>query len=451
MEILQTLLTVLVNNNDTLTLIFSVLFSAIEIYLYMLIISVLLKVKLSYKKQFLFVILLVSIGGLTSSFIPSPYYTIINLLLTVILSIITFKVSILKAIFSTFCFYSLTFFTNIIWALVYTFIFNCSTKVLNQVLIYRVIFSISTYITYYIFYKLCDKFSFSINTFTRLRHHKLVIFNLIIGLLTIVLQLLSAFLYFDYIPPALNIFNFTVSIAYFLISIFSLYRTNKLEITRQLLEEEKLYNKTLNTLYDNIRGFKHDFNNIVQAIGGYVSTNNMEALKLYYKDLLDDCQLNNNLSALNPEIINNPAVYSLLTDKYYKARNLEIKINLEIFDDLSCLNIKTYELVRILGILLDNSIEASSKTSEKLVNVTFRKDKKVDRNLIIIKNTYENKNIDIDRIFEKGYTSKSDEDKSSHGLGLWEVRKYLRKNTNLNLYTTKDNNYFVQQLEIYNN
>ena len=55
----------------------------------------------------------------------------------------------------------------------------------------------------------------------------------------------------------------------------------------------------------------------------------------------------------------------------------------------------------------------------------------------------------MDRIFEKGYTSKSDEDGKNHGLGLWEVRKLLRKNNNLNLFTTKDNNMFKQQLEIY--
>ena len=56
---------------------------------------------------------------------------------------------------------------------------------------------------------------------------------------------------------------------------------------------------------------------------------------------------------------------------------------------------------------------------------------------------YDNPNIE-------GYTSKKDSDVKSHGLGLWEVRKVLKKNDNLNLFTTKTNDFFTQQLEIYN-
>ena len=124
-------------------------------------------------------------------------------------------------------------------------------------------------------------------------------------------------------------------------------------------------------------------------------------------------------------------------------------MNFEIFLDLKTLNIKTYDLTRILGILLDNAIEASSKCEEKIINITIRKDNKVNRQLFIIENTYANKDVNTDRIFEKGYTSKIEDDGQSHGLGLWEVRKILKKNNNLNLFTTKDSKLFKQQLEIY--
>lgn len=113
-----------------------------------------------------------------------------------------------------------------------------------------------------------------------------------------------------------------------------------------------------------------------------------------------------------------------------------------------------YELTRILGILLDNAIEAAYECENKLVNITFRKDKKANSDLIIIQNTYAHKDININRIFEKGYTSKQDDedskDNKTHGLGLWEVRKYLKKNSNLDLYTTKNEDFFIQQFEIYN-
>ena len=236
---------------------------------------------------------------------------------------------------------------------------------------------------------------------------------------------------------------------------FALSRTLKLEQAELDLEEQKLYNKTLNILYDNVRGFKHDFGNIMQAIGGYTASNDMAGLKNYYTQLLEDCQIVNDLNILNPEIINNPAIYSLLTSKYHKAEELGIKIHLDVFLDLGNLNINIYELSRILGILLDNAIEASMLSSEKIINIDIRKDNRLNKDLFIIENSYSNKNVNTDEIFEKGYSSKEDhsrEDSSKnyHGLGLWEVRKIIKKHKNLNLYTTKNNLLFKQQLEIFN-
>ena len=66
-------------------------------------------------------------------------------------------------------------------------------------------------------------------------------------------------------------------------------------------------------------------------------------------------------------------------------------------------------------------------------------DKRVSRR------TYNNKDIDTDKIYEKGFSTKE----NNTGLGLWEVRQILNKNKNLNLYTSKNNEYFNQQLEIY--
>ena len=80
----------------------------------------------------------------------------------------------------------------------------------------------------------------------------------------------------------------------------------KLTLTTRKLESAEEYNKTLHILHDNVRGFKHDFDNIVTTIGGYVRTNDMKGLENYYIQLEDNCQRVNNLYLLNPEIINNP-------------------------------------------------------------------------------------------------------------------------------------------------
>ena len=82
-----------------------------------------------------------------------------------------------------------------------------------------------------------------------------------------------------------------------------------------------------------------------------------------------------------------------------------------------------------------------------IINVSFRKEDKKHRIIVIIENTYKNKDVDIEKIFEKGVTSK--ENKENSGLGLWKIRQILKKNNNLNLFTTKTDKFFIQQFEIY--
>ena len=230
---------------------------------------------------------------------------------------------------------------------------------------------------------------------------------------------------------------------------YGFYNGSKISKLSAELENQKTEYNTLMLLYDRVRGYKHDIGNILQSIGGYILTDNISGLKTYYKQLEEDYHLVKNLSILSPDIINNPALYSLISAKYKKAEDLGIKVNLEICLDLSDLNINIYEFTRILGIILDNAIEASNQSKEKFINFIIRKDSHVNRNLFIIENSYSNKDVNTDKIFEKGYTSKEDHD-SSHGLGLWEVRKILNTQDNLNLFTAKNDKFFIQQLEIYN-
>ena len=173
----------------------------------------------------------------------------------------------------------------------------------------------------------------------------------------------------------------------------------------------------------------------------------MDGLTKYYDQLLLDCNKTNNLYTLSPDVINHPAIYNILATKYYVADELNIQINLDIFLDLNEIekHMKIYEFTRILGILLDNAIEASKECEDKIINVTFRKEENKHRIIVIIENTYPNKDVNTDEIFEKGYTSKV----GNSGLGLWKIRQILKKNNNLNLFTSKTPEYFKQQFEIY--
>ena len=106
---------------------------------------------------------------------------------------------------------------------------------------------------------------------------------------------------------------------------------------------------------------------------------------------------------------------------------------------------KIYDFTRILGILLDNAMDAAVECNRKIINVTFRKDMSNNMILVIIQNTYNNKDVNTEEIYQKGITSKE----NHSGLGLWKVRQILMHNNNLNLFTTKNDEFFTQQFEIY--
>lgn len=211
------------------------------------------------------------------------------------------------------------------------------------------------------------------------------------------------------------------------------------------LKNLESYNKTLKNLNDNVRCFKHDFNNIIQALGGYIRVDDMEGLREYYKDIFKDCKSVNNLEILNQENFNNPAIYNIVNNKALMCRGLGIEMNISVLLDLNELKLPTYEISRILGILLDNAIEAARECENKIINLEFVFNSKKNMQLIKIENTYKEKDIDVDKIYEKGYSSK----KGNTGLGLWKVRQIMKKHTNANLFTSKDETYFKQQLEMY--
>ena len=272
-----------------------------------------------------------------------------------------------------------------------------------------------------------------------------LIFTLILAIFVLCIQLFIAAFYTNELPVIISVLNFICLLAYYGISIYTLTRITKLTSTRKQLANAEEYNKTLHILHDSVRGFKHDFDNIVTTIGGYIKTNDMKGLEKYYSQLEEDCEKVNNLYILNPDIINNPGIYNLLTTKYSEAVEKGIKVNLTFLLDLNNLHMKIYEFARMLGILLDNAIEAASESDEKVLNIVFRNDSKNNRNIVLIENTYKDKNVNIDEIFNKGVTGKE----NHTGLGLWEVKQILKKKNNINLYTNKNDTYFSQQLEIY--
>lgn len=450
MQIFQTIWTTMTTQNEIALSIIFFLLSFIEASVSMLLFTTIFDMKSSRKSKIIYVFLVAIVGSIIRIFIPDPFGSFINILFILCSIKFVFKTSWLKALLSEFIMIALSTVLELFMFKFYQTVLNIPYDNVMTIPIYRFIFTSSIYLCIYLLYRIIKYFKFNIKLENMTKKNKILfIVNTFLGILAIATQIYLMAFYSDKMPIYITITSILSLLAYFIISFYSLLSTNKLDTTTRDLEEAQLYNKTLTILHDSIRGFKHDFHNIVQSIGGYADRGDLEGLRIYYRQLLQDCGRTNNLTALNPEVINNPAIYNVLATKYHKADEIGVQINLGIFINLNEIekHIKIYEFTRILGILLDNAIEAAAECENKIIHVSFRKEQNRRRLLVIIDNTYKNKDINVDKIYEKDFSTKSKETNS--GLGLWEVRQILKKNNNLNLFTTKSEEFFSQQFEIY--
>ena len=220
---------------------------------------------------------------------------------------------------------------------------------------------------------------------------------------------------------------------------------NKIESAK--LEQQKKYILALEKNNNEIRKFKHDFNNIILGLDGYINNDDFdkEKLKKYFNSTI--MNFNNNIE-LNDIVIAKlnsikvSSLKSLITNKVLMAQNNNIDVDINIQGEINDFHTDEMQLSRILGILLDNAIEASLEVPD---------DKKIEVNIIQINkitdiqisNTFNNTGTPITDFNKEGFSTKG----TNRGLGLSSAHEIANK-LNMLLNTEIDRNTFVQILTI---
>ena len=449
MNTLQTIWSALTTENEMLFKILSIPLALLDVYIGLLFFTTILNIPTTRKRKILYVIIYGTVSNIITFLVPPSYKIYVIMIIWPILIYFLLKTSILKSIFSLVITLIITSTLESVFINIFKMFAGISFQEIVNIPLYRIASALSIYGFIYLLSKLIKYFKININFLENLSvKNKLLLYtSIFLIVLVLCIQFGLLIFYSNTMPLIVSVTNIIILIIYFSISICSIINISKLELTKRDLENANNTIQTTKILHDQVRSFKHDFDNIVNGIGGYIINDDMQGLKRYYNQLLEECNKTNNLYALSPDVINHPAIYHLLATKYYEADKLDVEIKLNVLLNLNEIQdrMKIYDFTTILGILLDNAIDAAKECDKKILDVTFRKELSNDMILVIIQNTYSNKDVNTEEIFQKGISSKE----NHSGLGLWKVRQILMHNNNLNLYTTKNDEFFTQQFEIY--
>ncbi|RZI00293.1 GHKL domain-containing protein [Staphylococcus condimenti] len=134
----------------------------------------------------------------------------------------------------------------------------------------------------------------------------------------------------------------------------------------------------------------------------------------------------------------------LLTTKIIQAQENKIRVSVEVPDEIDHISINMIDLSRMVGIILDNAIEASLEIEDPLIQIGFMKEE--NSVVIIIMNKCAKDIPKVHELFQESFSTKG----TNRGLGLSTLKEMSESKDNVLLDTVIENHYFIQKLEIIN-
>ena len=233
------------------------------------------------------------------------------------------------------------------------------------------------------------------------------------------------------------------------ILVMSNFTLREMRYKRNVKEIEAYYEYTLRieSINNEMRKFRHDYVNILTTLSDYIREDDMPGLRKYFNENIvpmKDKLKTRSIKMNGIEKLKVREIKGLITTKIIQAQEKRIPISIEVPDEIDRIDMNTVELSRIIGIIVDNAIEASENLEEPLINIAFIDNEEAVT--FIVMNKCSDDIPKIHELFEQGFSTKGD----NRGLGLSTLKELTDSNENVLLDTVIENGYFVQKVEINN-
>ncbi|HID9251634.1 TPA: sensor histidine kinase [Clostridium botulinum] len=250
----------------------------------------------------------------------------------------------------------------------------------------------------------------------------------------------------NFVPEALPLISiiFTSIIVYY----YDKSVEYRVKLRREIEEKNEIeeYSHIIEDMYSETRRFKHDYINMLSPLKEYIDNEDIEGLsEFFYNNVID---MDKNIKWSNSNIdklkyIKVSGLKAILSTKLIKASSMNIDINVHIVEDIDYIHMNIMDLCRIIGILMDNAIEASGECEAPKICIVVAN--KNDYVVIALHNNFFGDKPLIHKIYKEGFSTKG----RGRGLGLYTVKNIIDiKYENVFLNTSIEGNVFIQEIWI---
>ena len=150
------------------------------------------------------------------------------------------------------------------------------------------------------------------------------------------------------------------------------------ELKRQQLLED--YITCLENIVEETRIFRHDYKNMLSTMAGFIHENRLEELQVYFDQQLkrpaysklDEMQAWQYLKNIQPMEIK-----GLLFEKILAALGKGVRVHVEISENVNVVYEGLSDLIRILGVFIDNAVEAVEEREGILCIIIAKMDDRI--------------------------------------------------------------------------
>lgn len=409
--------------------------------------GILIKKKIDFKKISTYVLILtyVIISIINYIYVSQSFRVITSTISISIFSTLMFREKLYKTFSASIILQTLLFVAELIYALTLTTLkadITLLSSTVQGTLITNIVISLMAILLIDIKYikDISERLLNYIFQMENINNYVLLLFFLL------TLNVLLVFMYFSSNDKTIVIINVIFMIIYAIIMYFLI---NEKSENIRFKNENKMLIENLNEyekMLDYQRVSNHENKNQLLVIRGMLNSEKQVVLD-YIDEIIKEKRVDNEILFTETKRIPTGGLQGLIYQKMLVMQENNIPVEINISKNVRKLDYSNisaklnYDICRAVGIILDNAIDECKKNKKKGVFISMYAESGILN--IEISNYFEGQ-IDIEKIFQKGYTTKSD----GHGYGLTLLQEIVEKNEKISNETVIIKNIFMQTIKI---